>query len=67
MSLRKDWSGDVMKEVDENGYQYLGVLQNVKVMNKKMKEKIKVEYLRRIKLLAKSELYAGNLVKGINA
>ena len=59
-------SGDVMKEVDENGYKYLGVLQSEKVMNKKMKEKISVEYLRRVKLLAKSELYAGNLVKGIH-
>jgi len=57
----------VMKEVDENGYKYLGVLQSEKVMNKEMKGKISKEYMRRVKLLGKSELYAGNLVKGINA
>ena len=60
-------SGDVMKDVDEEGYKYLGVLQAEKVKNREMKEKVRNEYLRRVKLLAKSELYAGNLVKGINA
>ena len=60
-------SGEVMKDVDENGYKYLGVLQAEKVKNREMKEKVRVEYLRRVKLLAKSELYAGNMVKGINA
>jgi hypothetical protein len=43
------------------------VLQAEKVKNREMKEKVRVEYLRRVKLLAKSELYAGNMVKGINA
>ena len=60
-------SGEIMKEVDENGYKYLGVLQSDKVMNREMKGKISKEYMRRVKLLAKSELYAGHLVQGINA
>ena len=60
-------SGEVMKDVDEDGYKYLGVLQAEKVKNREMKEKVRNEYLRRVKLLSKSELYAGNLVKGINA
>ena len=30
-------SGEVMKEVDENGYKYLGVLQTEEVMDKEMK------------------------------
>ena len=60
-------SGDVMKDVDENGYKYLGVLQNEVQMNKEMKEKIVKEYLRRVKLLARSKLCAGNLIGGINA
>ena len=29
-------------------------------------KKVRTEYLRRVKLLVKSELYGGNLVKGIN-
>ena len=32
-----------------------------------MKEKVEKEYLRRVKLLARSKLYAGNLIRGINA
>ena len=60
-------SGDVMKDVDEDGYKYLGVLQTEVQMNREMKEKIEKEYLRRVKLLARSKLYAGNLIRGINA
>ena len=60
-------SGDMMNEVDEEGYKYLGVLQDAIAKNKEMKEKVGKEYLRRVKLLSKSKLYAGNLVNGINA
>ena len=54
-----------MKEVDK--YKFLGILEGAKIMNKEMKVKIRGEYLRRVKLLAKSRLYAGNLIRGINA
>ena len=60
-------SGEIMKEVDANGYRYLGVLEGAGIMNKEMKKKVKEEYLRRVKLVAKSRLYAGNLIKGVNA
>ena len=60
-------SGDMMNEVDDEGYKYLGVLQDAVAKNKEMKEKVSKEYLRRVKLLSKSKLYAGNLVRGINA
>ena len=60
-------SGEAMKELDENGYKYLGVLEGADIMNREMKKKVKKEYLRRVKLVAKSRLYAGNLIKGINA
>ena len=60
-------SGDEMKEVDEEGYKYLGVLQTEVDKNKDMKRKVSSEYMRRVKLLAKSKLYAGNLIRGINA
>ena len=36
-------SGEVMKEVDESGYKYFGVLQTEEVMDKEMKRKIKEE------------------------
>ena len=56
-----------IKEIDEKGYKYLGVLQGEGIMVKEMKDKIKGEYCRRVRLLAKSKLYGGNMVKGINA
>ena len=60
-------SGNEMKEVDEEGYKYLGVLQTEVDKNKDMKRKVSSEYMRRVKLLAKSKLYAGNLIRVINA
>ena len=59
--------GELMKEIDESGYKYLGVLEGASIMDREMKEKVGKEYLRRVKLVAKSKLYAGNLVRGINA
>ena len=41
-------------------------LQAENVKNREMKDKVRNEYMRRVKLLVKSELYVGNLVKGIN-
>ena len=60
-------NGDLMREVDETGYKYLGVLEGADINVKVMKEKVRKEYLRRVKLLAKSKLYGGNLIKGVNA
>ena len=60
-------SGEVMADVEEEGYKYLGVLQTDTFMSAEMKKKVLKEYFRRLKLLLKSELYAGNLIAGINA
>ena len=60
-------SGEVMADVEEEGYKYLGVLQTDDFMYTEMKKKVKKEYFRRLKLLLKSQLYAGNLIAGINA
>ena len=59
--------GQMMKEIDEDGYKYLGVLEGADVMVKEMKEKVRKEYLRRVKLVAKSRLYGRNLISAINA
>ena len=60
-------SGDVMKEVDAEGYKYLGILQVDDTLHKQMKEKIGDEYLRRVKKLCRSALYAGNLASALNS
>ena len=57
----------MMCEVDENGYKYLGVLEGADIMQKEMKEKVRQEYMKRVKLEAKSKLYCGNLIEVINA
>ena len=59
--------GKVMKEVEEDGYKYLGVLEGVGLRNAKIKELVRTEYLRRVKLVAGSKLYAGNMVRAVNA
>ena len=58
--------GQMVKEVDENGYRYLGVLEGAAIKTKEMKDLIRGEYMRRVKLVARSKLYAGNLVKALN-
>ena len=59
--------GQMMGEVDENGYKYLGVLEGADIMQKEMKEKVRQEYMKRVKLVAKSKLYGRNLIKAIDA
>ena len=59
-------NGEVMQEVEDDGYRYLGVLEGAGLMNKNMKEIVQLEYLRRVKLVAKSRLYARSLISAIN-
>jgi len=59
--------GRTMEALDDGGYKYLGVLEGADIKQKEMNEKIKKEYLRRVKLVSKSMLYGGNLIKAINA
>ena len=56
-----------MKEVDQEGHKYLGVLLLDKTMNKEMKENIGNEYIRGVKLICQSNLNAGNFINGLNA
>ena len=48
--------GERMKEVDQKGYKYLGVLQLDNTINKEMKENIGNEYIKRVKLICKSNI-----------
>ena len=70
--VKGDWDGfelpdgQMIKEVDENGYKYLGVLEGASIKTKQMKELIRKEYLRRVRLAARSRLYAGNLISAVN-
>ena len=48
--------GEHMREVNHDGYKYLGVLQFDFIMNGEMKEKVKSEYIGRVKKLLRSQL-----------
>ena len=54
------------KEVEDDGCKYLGVLEGAGLMTKKMKDMVRAEYLRRVKLVAGSRLYARSLVSAVN-
>ena len=57
---------DIMKEVDENGYTYLGILELDEIKELEMKNKITVEYKRRLRLILKSKLNGKNKIQAIN-
>ena len=59
--------GKRMREVNLDGYKYLGVLELESIMNREMKEKVKSEYIRRIKKLLRSQLNKANVIAGMNA
>ena len=58
--------GKAIEEVDDEGYKYLGVLEGAGIMTKEMKTIVKEEYIRRVKKVAESKLYAGNMVGAVN-
>ena len=55
-----------IREIEEEGYKYLGILQLDQTLNTKMKGKITSEYIRRVKKLCRSKLNGENLIDGIN-
>ena len=56
-----------MKEVNLDGYKYLEVLHLDSIMNREMKEKVKSEYIRRVKKLLWSQLNSANGIAGMSA
>ena len=53
-------SGEKIREIEEGGYKYLGVLEYDKVKEQEMKDKFRNEYFRRAKLILKSKLKKQN-------
>ena len=59
-------NGQMMKEVDESGYKYLGIVEMDKIKETEMKDKFASEYKRRLKLVLKSKLNGKNKILAIN-
>ena len=56
----------VMKEVDENGYAYLDILELDEEKEHEMKIKVTIEYKRRLSLILKSKLNGKNKIQAVN-
>ena len=56
-----------MREPDDSGYKYLGILELDSIMNNEMKEKVKESYFKRLKLLLRSAINGKNLFLAINS
>ena len=55
-----------MKEVDENGYTYIGIRELDEIKEHKMKNKVTVEYKMRLRLILKSKQNGKNKIQAIN-
>ena len=56
----------IMKEIDENGYTYLGILELDEIKEREIKNKVKAEYKRKLRLVLKSRLNDKNKIQAIN-
>ena len=57
-----------VQELDqEEVYKYLGVDENDGIQHSKMKEKIRKEYNRRVRLILRTELNGRNKVEAVNS
>jgi len=59
-------NAQVIREVKEDGYKYLGVLGTDQIKHDEMKDKVKTEYLRRVRRVLQSKLNGGNTVGAFN-
>ena len=60
------YNQETMKELDENGYTYLGILELDEIKEHEMKIKVTAEYKRRLRLILKSKLNGKNKIQAIN-
>ena len=56
----------IMKELDENGHTYLGILELDEIKEHEMKKKVTAEYKRKLRLILKSKLNGKNKIQAIN-
>ena len=60
------FDGEIMKEVDENGYTYLDILKLDEIKEHEMKIKVTAEHKRSLRLKLKSTLNGKNKIQAIN-
>ena len=60
-------NGEVIKQVEKDGYKYLGVLELDRMMENDMEERFSKEYFRRFKLVLKSRLNDKNKIQELDS
>ena len=58
--------GEGIEEANQEGSNYLGVLEMDDICQEKVKEKVQKEYYKQVKAVLKSKLKCGNAVNAIN-
>jgi hypothetical protein len=58
--------GQMMEDLGEGSYKYLGILESDRMRMEEMKEKVSKEYYRRIRKVLESKLNGGNMIKAMN-
>ena len=59
-------TGEVLQDLEEEGYRYLGILEADTILHTKMKTEVTAEYLRRLRKILKSGLQGKNCFEAIN-
>ena len=59
-------SGEKIREIEEDGYKYLGILEYDRVKEQEIKDKFRNEYFRREKSILKSKLNERNKIMALN-
>ena len=57
----------MMRNIEEGGYKYLGILEVDGIKHDEMKEQLKKKYIRRVRNVLKSKLNRGNIISAINS
>lgn len=57
----------MMRNIEESGYKYLGILEADGIKHDEMKEQLTKEYIRRVRNILKSKLNGGNTISAINS
>jgi len=67
MHAGSTFENDIIELGPRKAYKYLGIEENFDIQHKNEKEKLKKEYLRRLRLLLSTELSANNEVQAIGS
>ena len=59
--------GTMMRNIEEGGYKYLGILEADGIKHDEMKEQLKKECIRRVRNVLKSKLNGRNIISAINS